>query len=133
MSGVIEKYLTKRVLAIIIPILLFVIVSAIIIILDTKKWNKYYSQTIEITYQDSLNLKIENVWMNHGYLYFNDKYYLISARMNPQSLSLQQVTELETPFTIIKKSFSDTILLQYHDRTYLFTLKQTDNTLIDNK
>jgi hypothetical protein len=116
----------KRTLSIIITVLLFLLISAVLIFLDTKKMNEYYDGTIEITYKDSINLKVDETWLNHGYLYFNDKYYLFDQRVSQPNLEFIQIIELKTPFYLKKSSYSDTLILQHNDKYYTLILKSKD-------
>ena len=78
----------KRIISILSAILLFSFVFAVIIIKDTRKMQNYYNNTTEITYKDSIDLIVNNVWLNHDYLYFNDKYYLFGSRVIQTSIEI---------------------------------------------
>lgn len=84
---------------------------------------KYYNNTTEITYKDSIDLIVYNVWENHDYLYFNDKYYLFGSRVIQTSIDFYDIMELTTPFTIRKSSFSDTLILLHDQNRYLLILE----------
>jgi len=113
----------KRIISILSTILIFSVVSGIIIIKDTKRMQNYYDHTSEITYKDSIDLIVNNVWLNHDYLYFNDKYYLFGSRVIQTSIDFFDIMELTTPFTIRKSSFSDTIILLHAHNKYLLILE----------
>ena len=113
----------KRIISILSAILLFSFVFAVIIIKDTRKMQNYYNNTTEITYKDSIDLIVNNVWLNHDYLYFNDKYYLFGSRVIQTSIDFFDIMELKTPFTIRKSSFSDTLILLYAPNKYLLILE----------
>ncbi len=113
----------KRIISIISAILLFSVVFAVIIIKDTRRMQNYYNNTTEITHKDSIDLIVNNVWVNHDYLYFNDKYYLFGSRVIQTSIDFYDIMELTTPFTITKSSFSDTIILQQAQNKYLLILE----------
>ena len=119
----IEMSPKRRILSIIISISAFAIVSAIFIFMHNSRMNYFYSRTIEITYNDSINLKVEKAWMNHGYLYLNDTYFLQDSRVNQPTLTLDQVTQLRLPFYLTKRSLSDTLLLKCNNNDYIITLK----------
>jgi len=112
----------KRIISILSAILLFSVVFAVIIIKDTRRMQNYYNNTTEIIYKDSIDLIVKNVWLNHDYLYFNDKYYLFGSRVIQTSIDFFDIMELTTPFTIRKSSFSDTIILQHAQNKYLLIL-----------
>ena len=113
----------KRIISILSTILLFSVVFAVIIIKDTRRMQNYYNTTTEITYKDSIDLIVNNVWLNHDYLYFNDKYYLFGSRVIQTSIDFFDIMELTTPFTIRKNSFSDTLILQNAQNKYLLILE----------
>jgi len=112
----------KRIISILSTILLFSVVFAVIIIMDTRRMQNYYNNTTEITYKDSIDLIVNNVWLNHDYLYFNDKYYLFGSRVIQTSIDFFDIMELKTPFTIRKSSFSDTLILLHAQNKYLLIL-----------
>jgi len=113
----------KRIIFILSSILVFSVVFAVIIIKDTRRMQNYYNNTTEITYKDSIDLIVNNVWLNHDYLYFNDKYYLLGSRVIQTSIDFIDIMELSTPFTIRKSSFSDTLILQHTRNKYLLILE----------
>ena len=113
----------KRIISILTAILIFSVVFAIIIIKYNRRMQNYYDHTSEITYKDSIDLIVNNVWVNHGYLFFNDKYYLSSSRVIQTSIDYFDIMELKTPFTIRKSSFSDTLILQHAQNKYLLILE----------
>jgi hypothetical protein len=113
----------KRILSIILTVLIFSIVFAAAIFFHTRNMNNYFKQTSEITNKDSLDLRVENTWINHGYLFFNNKYFIYSARVIQPSIDLSQIVELTTPFYIKKNSSSDTLRLLQNDSVYIFILK----------
>lgn len=113
----------KRTISILSAILLFSTVFVVIIIRDTRRMQKYYNNTTEITYKDSIDLIVTDVWVNHNYLYFNDKYYLFGSRVIQTSIDFFDIMELTTPFTIRKSSFSDTLILLHDQNRYLLILE----------
>jgi len=113
----------KRIISILSTILLFSVVFAVIIIMDTRRMQNYYNNTTEITYKDSIDLIVNNVWLNHDYLYFNDKYYLFGSRVIQTSIDFFDIMELTTPFAIRKSSFSDTLIMQNAQNKYLLILE----------
>jgi len=113
----------KRIISILSAILLFSVVFAVIIIKDTRRMQNYYNNTTEIIYKDSIDLIVKNVWLNHDYLYFNDKYYLFGSRVIQTSIDFFDIMELTTPFAIRKSSFSDTLIMQNAQNKYLLILE----------
>ena len=113
----------RTIVSVLIILLLFFTVSAILIITDTKRMNKYYASVSEITYNDSINLVVNDVWINGGYLFFNDKYYISGAKVIYSSRELIEIYELEEPFHLKKRSFSDTIILQNDNDNFIILLK----------
>jgi Na+/melibiose symporter-like transporter len=98
----------RRFFSIIVTVVVFVSVAFFFVYKDTKRLKTYYDKTTEITLKDSLNLKVEDVWLNHGYLFLNNKYYLMDARVNMADINFTQVTKILVPFYIIKN-----IILRY--------------------
>jgi len=86
MIEITEIFPKKRIISILSAILIFSVVFAVIIIKDTRRMQNYYDHTSEITYNDSIDLIVNNVWVNHGYLFFNNKYYLSSSRVIKTSI-----------------------------------------------
>jgi hypothetical protein len=113
----------KRIISILSAILLFSTVFVVIIIRDTRRMQKYYNNTTEITYKDIIDLIVTDVWVNNDYLYFNDKYYLFGSRVIQKSIDFFDIMELTTPFTIRKSSFSDTLMLKHAQNKYLLILE----------
>jgi Na+/melibiose symporter-like transporter len=113
----------RRFFSIIVTVVVFVSVAFFFVYKDTKRLKTYYDKTTEITLKDSLNLKVEDVWLNHGYLFLNNKYYLMDARVNMADINFTQVTKILVPFYIIKKSYSDTLVLQRGKKDYVLVLK----------
>jgi hypothetical protein len=113
----------KRIISILSAILLFSAVFAFVIIKDNRRMQNYYNNTTEITYKDSIDLIVTDVWENHNYLYFNDKYYLLGSRVIQTSIDFFDIMELTTPFTIRKNSFSDTLILLHDHNRYLLILE----------
>ena len=116
----------RTIVSVLIIILLFFIVSAILIITDTKRMKKYYASVTEITYNDSINLVVNDVWMNHGYIYFNDKYYISESNVIYSSRELLEIYELEEPFQLMKRSHSDTIVLQNDNDNFIIILRSNN-------
>ena len=116
----------RTIVSVLIIILLFFIVSAILIITDTKRMKKYYASVTEITYNDSINLVVNDVWMNHGYIYFNDKYYISESNVIYSSRELLEIYELEEPFQLMKRSLSDTIVLQNDNDNFIIILRSNN-------
>ena len=116
----------RTIVSVLFIILLFLTVSAILIITDTKRMNKYYASVSEITYNDSINLVVNDVWINHGYLYFNDKYYISGSKVIYSNRELLEIYELEEPFHLIKRSFSDTIILQNDNYNFIIVLRSNN-------
>ena len=118
---------SKRNIASVLAILLlFLTVSAILILADTKRMNRYYASVTEITNNDSINLVVNDVWMNHGYLYFNDKYYISESNVIYSSRELLEIYELEEPFQLKKRSLSDTIVLQNNHDNFIIILRSNN-------
>lgn len=113
----------RTIVSVLIILLLFFTVSAILIITDTKRMNKYYASVAEITYNDSINLVVNDVWMNGGYLFFNDKYYISGTKVIYSSRELIEIYELEEPFHLKKRSLSDTIILHNDNDNFIIILK----------
>jgi hypothetical protein len=113
----------RNILSVLAILLLFITVSAILIIADTKRMNRYYASVTEITKNDSINLVVNDVWMNHGYLYFNDKYYISESNVIYSSRELLEIYELEEPFQLMKRSLSDTIVLQNDNDNFIIVLR----------
>ena len=116
--------LSKRtIISALVSILLFLTLSAILIIADTKRLNKYYASVTEITNNDSINLLVNDVWMNHGYLFFNNKYYISGSKVIYSNRELLEIYELEEPFQLKKRSLSDTIILQNDNDNFIIVLR----------
>lgn len=113
----------KRTIFILSTILLFSIVFAVIINKDTGRMQSYYRNTTEITYKDSIDLEVNEVWLNHDYLYFNDKYYLFGSRVIQTGIDFFDIMEFTTPFTVIKSAFSDSLILLHAQNKYLLILE----------
>ena len=113
----------RTIVSVLIILLLFFTVSAILIITDTKRMNKYYASVAEITYNDSINLVVNDVWINGGYLFFNDKYYISGTKVIYSSRELIEIYELEEPFHLKKRSLSDTIILHNDNDNFIIILK----------
>lgn len=99
-------------------------VAGIVIITNTRKLNHYYDKTVEIRQEDSLNLKVMDVWLNRGYLFLNDSLYIWGSKIGEPNLRLIDIYELGLPFYIKKAADNDTVWIRNYKETYFFVFRK---------
>jgi hypothetical protein len=114
----------KRIFFIGLLIFIFMVVAGIVIITNTRKLNHYYDKTVEIRQEDSLNLKITNVWLNRGYLFLNDSLYIWGSKIDEPNLQLIDIYELGLPFYLKKAANNDTVWVINFKKTYFFVFRK---------
>ena len=113
----------KRIFFIGFLVLLFLMVAGIVIITNTRKLNHYYDKTVEIRQEDSLNLKVIDVWLDRGYLFLNDSLYIWGSKIGEPNLRLIDIYELGLPFYIKKAADNDTVWIRNYKETYFLVFR----------
>lgn len=118
----------KRFFIIGLLIFIFLVVAGIVIITNTRKLNHYYDKTIEIGLEDSLCLKVTDVWINRGYLFLNDSLRIRGSRIAEPNLRLIDIYELELPFYLKKAVGNDTLWIENYKETFFFVFRNNQGS-----
>jgi len=94
-----------------------IVLFSILIYLDVKDKNEFWSDQILITRSIELNEKVLNTRYEKGLLSFNAKYYVNEAHLIKSEFELIDITDFNPPFVLIKKAENDMIKFVLNDRT----------------
>lgn len=104
--------------------LFVIVIAATVIIINTRKLNNYYDKVVEIGQEDSLSLKVTDVWVNGGYLYLNDSLYIWGSKVDEPNIKVLEIYEIGLPFYLKKTAKSDTLWIKSNKGEYFFILRK---------
>lgn len=114
----------KRIFIVGLLILFFLVIAAFVITINTRKLNHYYDKTVEIRQEDSLSLKVTDVWLNRGYLFLNDSLYIWGSKVDEPNIKLIDIYELGLPLYLKKAAKSDTLWIKSNKEVYFFIFRK---------
>jgi hypothetical protein len=115
----------KRIVWGLIVLLITILLGINLAIKNVKRLNSYYDKTIEIKNEDSLNLKVKNVWINGGYVYLNDSLDF-KGDVLKSNIEIRDLLDLDLPVYLSKAAQNDTIWIKSNIKTFYFVLRKKD-------
>ena len=104
-------------------IVLFLLSLVIIVIVENKTTDKYWENQMHISGNDSINIIIQKLIINHGGISFNDSYMLNHEDLRNSTKEIDKLLLIPYPYKMQKEKNSDTIFFIGNDFTYFLILK----------
>ena len=114
----------KRIFLVGFLILFALVIAAIVITINTRKLNQYYDSIVGIRQEDSLSLKVTNVWVNGGYLFLNDSLFIWGSKVDEPNIKIIEIYEIGLPFYLRKAANNDTVWIINNKETYFFVFRK---------
>ena len=114
----------KRIFIVGFLIIFVLAIAATVIIINTRKLNHYYDATVGIRQEDSLSLKVTNVWVNGGYLFLNDSLFIWGSEVDEPNIKVIEIYEVGLPFYLRKAAKNDTVWIINNKETFFFVFRK---------